>query len=88
MCWSQASVGKGRNRIVRETQAIGNNLVSELYWKSIKIVLRLLGQEDAEGHAIFVLRLVRRRMYSDSGLVRPARMSFKPASIFFRSCGL
>ena len=76
------------NRIIRETQAIGNNLVSELCRKSIKVVLRLLGQEDAEGHTLFVLRLVRRRMYSDSGLVRAARMSLKPASIFLRSCGL
>jgi hypothetical protein len=77
-----------RNGIVCESGAVSDDLGGDFPWKLVEVVLRLLREEDLKSHALFAFRFARLFMYSANGIVRPARMSFSPASIFLRSCGL
>jgi len=51
-----------RNRVVRETSTIGKNLIRDLGWLFVEVVLRLLGEKNPEGHAYLALPLRRRLM--------------------------
>lgn len=77
-----------RDWIACESGAVSDDLSGDLLWELVEVVLRLLREEDLKSHALFAFRFARLFMYSANGIVRPARMSFNPASIFLRSCGL
>jgi hypothetical protein len=76
------------NWILGKAGAIGKNLFGDSVGKSVQVTLGFLGKKNLVGHALAARFFLCLDVYSDNRVVRPARTSASPSSIFFRRRGL